>query len=776
MTERWQRELKHLRKADPTDDVWTRAQRGPSGGGDPLPPRRQRIVAGVVAMSVFLTAGAFGWNALREHPGSDTAGTGSTAAIRYTVPGPAEPVIARLEVHGAASATPGPWMHLSYGSEEEDVPAQEQEDWSGPYAPTDDPLYGFAAKIPLGSTMRFEGDASSVTAETKNEIHGAEDVYAPLEITDGSADLPGPGTYLLHVVGAWDGTGDWPAGTAGFAVLIRVYDDITLENGAPPPTATLSLGDVTADAVVTSYKWNGLWTFANPAATDPSGAWPPKVNSFTQVPQGTSVTVDGPDVGAPPQLDLWDPTFEHHIWGETANWTGDPPFGMAPGRYVLVLEVTSGDKGPSAILRYAFGVDIVASEEPPPSPDPAAGIPDVLHVTCTPDSATVDTTQVRPQSDGLHVVMDASAEVANAEIDTGTTPETYFGVGLDPNEDGSRGIPIAPGSWFVGCSTRGDNVPIDAFGTSRAPAFTIVDPEGVYVPVDLACDAPTTRTYGATGSDVTADSIASVPGILPTDSVEPAGYPDGPGFKSGPMLTVLRDGTAVARIHLPFEANGSWTVSVDACPGSGVGPDSAPGAAGPVPDVAMARCAANGSTEMLNPIVNAQADGMHLRVDNRAGSPAIIVASAWDRAHPYQLAIPTDPNEEIVVPAHPGPVVLDCRSAIGDGIDDPFLSHSADDLHLQDPEGFFVPDGLDCDNADQVPIVPPEVVNVPSGEAFIRQLSEVLDSDIVERAGYLEGRGDAGPWRIVRDGQIIAKVDYGSLEGVTCRGSGITGA
>jgi hypothetical protein len=141
------------------------------------------------------------------------------------------------------------------------------------------------------------------------------------------------------------------------------------------------------------------------------------------------------------------------------------------------------------------------------------------------------------------------------------------------------------------------------------------------------------------------------------------------------------------------------------------------------------------------------------------------------------VAIPADPNEEIVVPAHPGPVVLDCRSSIGDGIDDPFLSHSADDLHLQDPQGFFVPDGLDCDNADQVPIVPPRTMLLPAGEAAIRaNLSGIRDGDVVERAGYLEGRGDEGPWRIVRDGSVIARVEYGSLEGVTCRGSGITGA
>jgi hypothetical protein len=775
MTERWERELKKLRQAEPTDDVWARAQRGPSGG-DPLPPRRQRVVAGVVAMGVFLAAGAFGWNALREHPGSGPAGAASTATIRYTLPGPAEPVIARLNVQDATTAAPGPWMHLSYGGREQDVPAQELANWSGPSQGTNAILYGFSAKIPLGSTLRFEGDATTVTAEIQNDWHGGDHVYVPLPITDGSADLPGPGSFVLRVVGSWD------AGTAGFTVRIDVYDDIHLDNGSRPPSATMSFGDPrsgdivmfpTAEAVVTSYEWKGLWYLADHSGK--GDRWPPAVDSFAQVPQGTQVTVEGPDVGGAPQLALWDPSFEHKVWGPSSDWASEPPFTVAPGRYVLVLEITSADRRPSTILRYAFGVEVIASDVSP-SPTLASEIPDVLHVTCTPTSATLDTTQVRPQSDGLHVVMDASGDVANAEIDTGSTPETFSGVGVDPHDDGSRGIPIAPGPWFVGCSARGDAVPIDAFGTARAPAFTIVDPEGIYVPVDLACHAPTTRTYGVTGSDITHDSIAAVPGILSTDTVQPAGYPDGPGFKDGPILTVLRDGSAVARIHLPFEANGSWTVSVDACPGSGIGPDAPAGATAPVPDLAVVRCVGD-VTQVQTPIVNAHADGLHLRVENEAGSAAIVVSSAWDRTHPYRLPIPTDPNEEIVVPAHPGPVVIDCVSSIGGGIDDPFLSHSADDLHLQDPSGLFVPDGLDCDNSDQVPIVTPKTMLLPAGEAAIRaNLSGINDGDVVERAGYLEGRGDDGPWRIVRDGQIIARVDYPSLEGLTCKGAGITGA
>jgi hypothetical protein len=65
MTERWERQLRDLHVEAPPN-MWRRVQEGPKG--EPpmgLPPRRQRVVAAVVALVVFIGAGVFAWNALR---------------------------------------------------------------------------------------------------------------------------------------------------------------------------------------------------------------------------------------------------------------------------------------------------------------------------------------------------------------------------------------------------------------------------------------------------------------------------------------------------------------------------------------------------------------------------------------------------------------------------------------------------------------------------------------------------------------------------------------
>jgi len=67
---------------------------------------------------------------------------------------------------------------------------------------------------------------------------------------------------------------------------------------------------------------------------------------------------------------------------------------------------------------------------------------------------------------------------------------------------------------------------------------------------------------------------------------------------------------------------------------------------------------------------------------------------------------------------------------------------------------------------------------MPAGEAFIRaNVVGVLPSDAVDRLEAVTGvlKPRSGPWIIERDGSIVAWVDYETLSGVACRGSGIEG-
>jgi hypothetical protein len=371
----------------------------------------------------------------------------------------------------------------------------------------------------------------------------------------------------------------------------------------------------------------------------------------------------------------------------------------------------------------------------------------------------VDTTQVRPQSDGLHVVMDASGDVANAEIDTGSTPVTFSGVGVDPQEDGSRGIPIAPGPWFVGCSAHGDAVPIDAFGTSRAPTFEIVDPAGIYVPTDLACDSPSTGTYSVTGSDIAADSIAAVPGILPTDSVQAAGYPDGPGSTAGQIMSVLRGGAPVARITIPYETGTAWTISVDTCPGSGIGVLAESDQA---PDVVKVRCTAAG-TQVEAPAVAAQPDGVHiLVVSNETNADEVLMRPA--SGAPWLGTYSSGSNgldREFVYPLYPGAWQFRCSAGDAPVSGMPGAAwDGAAHLTVFDVARVFVPYGLSC-SADQRATFgsAPQQGPLPAPSNIEAHLAGLLATDVVERAGYLSA--DAGGrewWRVVRDGRVVASL------------------
>jgi hypothetical protein len=69
MSERWQQEVRKLRDVEPTPGIWEDAMgRPPSGSSDDdHPPTRKRLIAGALALVVFIVAGAFAWQAFRPN-------------------------------------------------------------------------------------------------------------------------------------------------------------------------------------------------------------------------------------------------------------------------------------------------------------------------------------------------------------------------------------------------------------------------------------------------------------------------------------------------------------------------------------------------------------------------------------------------------------------------------------------------------------------------------------------------------------------------------------
>ncbi|MBA3691609.1 MAG: hypothetical protein H0W82_09400 [Actinobacteria bacterium] len=571
------------------------------------------------------------------------------------------------------------------------------------------------------------------------------------------------GTFAWRAFGGTSTTGAEPTPSPSAAPIA-----LDLESNGGNPAATLSSGDASQEGTRGGYSWCGSDGECVSGHVD-FATYPP-VSEYLPVPAGAAVEVtgDGRLTGVQTVLPNGDRA------PADVRSSMDPLVSPSvPDRYVWILDA----KWENGAANYYVGIEVA----PPPDQ-----VPDVLHLTCTPDSATLDSSRVRPRSDGFHVVVDASDEVVGgAVVNDPSMP--FGGLGGPLQDDGEKVLLVEPGTWHIGCYARGGGVEVGP----AAARFEVVDPAGVYTPVALVCDEPTTRLFPVNGTpssgadgryEPTAqtvdESVAAVPGILATDVVREAGYADGPGFKGGPLYTVLRNGQAVARLHIPVEVSGSWSVSVDACPGTGIGPDAPPGAAGPTPDTVVVRCI-GARAEVSTPIVNAQADGLHLEVENAGGTRAVTVASGWDRQRTLTVAVGDQGlTSSVVVPARPGYVRISCRTNDGsDPGDDPFLDRRSDGLQLQDPAGYFLPYAPTCDSSEEVPIATAGAGVLPSSDTVIRaRVAGILGDDVVERAGYLEGRGDEGLWRVVRDGEVVAQIFYPAETGIACRGSGIAGA
>jgi hypothetical protein len=86
---------------------------------------------------------------------------------------------------------------------------------------------------------------------------------------------------------------------------------------------------------------------------------------------------------------------------------------------------------------------------------------------------------------------------------------------------------------------------------------------------------------------------------------------------------------------------------------------------------------------------------------------------------------------------------------------------------------------LDCAEEDRIAFTTPDGPRIlPGGSAYIRgNMEGFLQTDVIEQmtrsnAGSSEWDG---VWQVVRDGSVIAAVEYGTLGGVACLGSGIGG-
>lgn len=212
-----------------------------------------------------------------------------------------------------------------------------------------------------------------------------------------------------------------------------------------------------------------------------------------------------------------------------------------------------------ATIRYRPGKGCtITLDEASPAPDASASpLPDVVDVVC--DGGTqVLTPQAKPQLDGVHFRVDnrtGSDIVFLVEYPTGGVgAEVHVPPGiseLSGPDSGAPGWAVPPGTVGVSCR----ELPQEP-SPSPTVDFELVDEDGVWLPTTLSCDSITQSflSRALEGPDPIELTRERFDGILETDVVEEAGYPEA----ASPSVVIIRDGEIIALANFFRAEQGGW--------------------------------------------------------------------------------------------------------------------------------------------------------------------------------------------------------------------------
>jgi hypothetical protein len=264
---------------------------------------------------------------------------------------------------------------------------------------------------------------------------------------------------------------------------------------------------------------------------------------------------------------------------------------MRPGSRLLTVGVALAVAAGMGLAAAAFLGRPEATSDAPISPTPTPtrpaittptpdieanhsdpwGAPTALSVTCTRDGIDLLSTEVPAQPDGVHIIVDnpGGARIVHAHL-KGPTPVTIsprgLSVGVRP-----QGLARDIEAWPPGpveLSCHGQEM------DERRETVHVTNPQGLWVSAALACDdtVPYHRPTDSTPyTDMETAVRQNVKGLLPTDEIVRAGYPQDP-FPAATML-VLREGEPLAAITLIYiDSEEFWIPSTgEICRGSGIG-------------------------------------------------------------------------------------------------------------------------------------------------------------------------------------------------------------
>lgn len=248
----------------------------------------------------------------------------------------------------------------------------------------------------------------------------------------------------------------------------------------------------------------------------------------------------------------------------------------AAGLGVAAIAFLGGpEPGPGATTSPTPKTSPTTSPVTPVTPDPEAnhsdpwGAPTALSVTCTRDGIELLSTEVPAQPDGVHIITDnpGGARFVLAHL-KGPTPvpsgDRSLSVGVRP-QGLARELDIwPPGPVELSCHGHG----ID----KRRETVYVTDPQGLWVSAALTCDetVPFERETVILDTDMETAVREGVEGVLPTDEIVRAGYPQDPDPAA--VMLVVRDGDPVAALLLIYvDSEEGWYPFIgDICVGTGI--------------------------------------------------------------------------------------------------------------------------------------------------------------------------------------------------------------
>lgn len=195
MPERWQSELRRLRTVDMPPTLHDRIEAGPSG--DRERSGRSRVVAAVVALGVFVAAGAFAWQAFRPTEGRDGA---------PAVADPADQVLVRLFPSEEFENYPAGTLTVGADTVEATIGNYSWCEPGGACGMTDIEIPEFDSYVPVvvGSELVVETDAVEVRVSLGGPAYPFADTTR-LTAQDGVRTLDGSlGRHGLIVDVRWE--------------------------------------------------------------------------------------------------------------------------------------------------------------------------------------------------------------------------------------------------------------------------------------------------------------------------------------------------------------------------------------------------------------------------------------------------------------------------------------------------------------------------------------------------------------------------------------------